>query len=149
MATYNGENYLSQQLDSLFEQTDKDWVLYVCDDGSSDSTNEILHHYADRYDNIIFVEGKGRQGAKGNFFGLLERVEADVYFFCDQDDVWLPEKVEKERKMLDEMAEKYGNDTPLAVYSDLFVVDQNLEPIHKSFWQFSGIHPERYRLLYA
>ena len=143
MATYNGEKYLSQQLDSLFAQTDKDWVLYVCDDGSADSTTDILQKYAECYDNIVIIEGKGRQGAKGNFFGMLEQVEADVFFFCDQDDVWLPEKVERERKKLGEMVEKYGNDTPLAVYSDLLVVDQNLDPLHQSFWHFSGIHPER------
>ena len=95
LATYNGERYLQEQIDSLYRQTYKDWVLYIHDDGSTDGTCGIISKNAAEHGNIVVMEHQGGHGAKDNFFGMLERVDADYYMFCDQDDVWLEDKVEK------------------------------------------------------
>ena len=93
MATYNGEQYVAEQIDSLLAQTDSDWTLYIHDDGSKDHTQEIINKYAETHDNIVVMDFPGGNGAKENFFKMMFSVDADYYMLCDQDDVWLPEKV--------------------------------------------------------
>jgi glycosyltransferase involved in cell wall biosynthesis len=92
MATYNGEKYLGEQIDSLLAQTNMDWQLYIHDDGSTDNTQAILQEYAQKHSNIHILEYESQRGAMKNFLSLLQRVEADYYMFCDQDDVWLKQK---------------------------------------------------------
>lgn len=96
LATYNGEKYLRQQLDSLLGQTYKDWVLYAHDDGSADTTLSILNAYAAKDSRVrILEDGVKGLGAAQNFMHLLKNApEADFIMFCDQDDIWLPEKIE-------------------------------------------------------
>ena len=91
MATYNGEQYVAEQIDSLLAQTDSDWTLYIHDDGSKDHTQEIISKYAETHDNIVVMDFPGGNGAKENFFKMMFSVDADYYMLCDQDDVWLPE----------------------------------------------------------
>ena len=95
LATYNGEKYLRAQLDSLYAQSYRDWKLYVNDDGSTDGTLTILQEYAQRYGNIDLQVNEHSLRSLRNFMDLLRRAEADYYIFSDQDDVWMPEKVEK------------------------------------------------------
>lgn len=142
MATYNGARYLQEQLDSLFSQTEKDWVLYVQDDGSKDATLSILEENQKEHGNleVLTAENPGR-GAKENFLNMLQRVEADYYMFCDQDDVWLPNKVETTLKRMQELANAHPG-MPVALCTDLYVVDKDLKVIAPSFWAYSGIHPE-------
>lgn len=129
LATYNGEEFLRQQIDSLMEQTVSDFTICIHDDGSTDATPDILKDYEEKYPGRFnILPGKPCGGAKANFFYLMEKVEADVYFFCDQDDVWLSDKVEKERDLLSGLG-----DAPAAVYSDMSVVDENLNFIDVSF----------------
>lgn len=96
LSTYNGEKYLAEQLDSLINQTYKNLHILIRDDGSSDSTREILSSYSKNNSNITVVEDRNI-GVKKSFFQLLEiaRNKGDYFAFCDQDDVWLPEKIEK------------------------------------------------------
>jgi rhamnosyltransferase len=96
LATYNGGQYLMEQLDSLLQQTCQEWTLYIHDDGSTDNTYDILREYSQKHSNIYVLEYESQRGAMGNFLSLLQRVEADYYMFCDQDDVWLKQKVIKE-----------------------------------------------------
>jgi len=96
MSTYNGGRYLAKQLDSLAAQTvSGDMTLYVRDDGSSDDTLSILENYKDRLP-IRFLRGKN-SGPAMSFWKLLmnEKIEADYYAFCDQDDIWDPDKIER------------------------------------------------------
>lgn len=89
MSTYNGEKYIKQQLDSIFAQKDVDIKLVVRDDGSKDSTLNILR----QYDSIILLEG-ANIGCEKSFMELLFMdIEADYYAFADQDDVWHPRKM--------------------------------------------------------
>ena len=96
LATCNGALYLPEQLDSLLAQTCRGWRLLVRDDGSSDGTREILENYRSRHpDVIMIIPGEGQNlGACGNFSCLLEQSDAPYIMFCDQDDVWLPDKIE-------------------------------------------------------
>lgn len=96
IGTYQGEAYLAAQLDSLLAQHYEHWVAYVSDDGSTDETIRVVHNYVDRYpDQFRLLEEGGGRGFVGNFLGLVcdDRVQADLYAFCDQDDVWQPEKL--------------------------------------------------------
>ena len=123
LGTYNGGRFLREQLDSLFAQTMKDFQLYIRDDGSTDDTMLIVKEYQQLHPNIVKVEDEGKNlGAKGNFERLLALTDADYYMFCDQDDVWLPDKIEVSFAKMKQMEQRYG-DIPLLVHTDLEVVD--------------------------
>lgn len=95
MSTYNGEKYLREQIDSIINQKlDVDWDLIVRDDGSSDSTKEILKEYA-KLKRLIFVAGENVGAAKGFIYLLRDYPEYDFYAFSDQDDVWNEGKLQK------------------------------------------------------
>jgi rhamnosyltransferase len=96
MATYNGERYLNEQIESLQRQTFEDWSLYIQDDGSSDQTLRIINEFAAKDHRIrLFDIGLSRQGAGMNFLSMLNVIESEYYMFCDQDDVWFPDKIDK------------------------------------------------------
>lgn len=142
MATYNGERFLSEQIDSLLSQTCQDWHLFVHDDGSSDNTLAILNSYAnDHPDKITLLDYPPQGGACKNFLSMLDRVEAPYYMFCDQDDVWLPEKI---AVSLEEMKRQKttASDKPIVIHTDLTIVDEHLQPIYDSMWRYSGIQPQ-------
>ena len=141
LATYNVKQYLCEQIESLLRQTSKDWTLYIHDDGSTDGTSELLHDYALRYQNIVVLDYESQHGAKDNFLSLLQRVDAEYYMFCDQDDVWIPEKVALSINEIKLQEKAYAN-TPLIVYTDLHVADAQLNITHPSFWKEICLHPE-------
>lgn len=133
LATYNGGKYIREQLDSLFQQSCKQFHLYVRDDGSSDDTMKIVEEFRQKYpDRITILEDSQKhRGAAKSFMYLLENVDSEYYMFCDQDDIWLPEKIEKTfARMKDETAAK---NVPVLVATDLKVVDEQLSPIKDSF----------------
>ncbi|MGT2929846.1 glycosyltransferase family 2 protein [Streptococcus dentasini] len=138
MSTYNGERFLAQQIDSILEQTFSDWTLLIRDDGSSDRTPEIIANYAQRDSRICFINAKQQEnlGVIKNFYTLLNYEEADYYFFCDQDDIWLPEKLEH---CLEE-GQRHDQHQPLLVYTDLKVVNQNLQVLHESMIRTQSGH---------
>lgn len=142
LGTYNGNLYLREQLDSLYKQTIQDFHIYIRDDGSVDETKAIIKEYAADHPNITVLDDtKGNVGTKQNFELLLSFAQADYYMFCDQDDVWLPDKTEQTLNKMHQMENQYGN-IPLLVHTDLQVVDKNLQLIHNSFWEYSNINPE-------
>ena len=128
MATYNGEKYICQQIDSILSQTCKDWELYIHDDGSTDNTIAALESYVEKYPNKIhLIDGKSTGGAKYNFFYLFGQVEAPYYMTCDQDDVWLDKKIELTYDKMLTIENKA--DVPCLVYTELRVVDSELNTI--------------------
>jgi glycosyltransferase involved in cell wall biosynthesis len=135
MASYNGEKYIARQLDSLLSQTSNDFTLYINDDCSTDSTWEIIRTYERKYPGkIIASRNTGNSGsAKHNFISMMIEKKDDYVLLCDQDDVWLPQKIEKTILELRQMEAQYGKETPLLVHSDLTVVDENLAVITPSF----------------
>lgn len=143
LSTYNGERYLAQQLDSLLAQTDTAWRLFVRDDGSKDGTVDILRSYAAAHPEQIFLSlDNDNLGACASFERLLTQYGgADYYAFCDQDDVWMPDKLavcvaEMQRQ------EQLQPGKPVVVHTDLQVVDEQLNMLSPSFWLYGGICPE-------
>lgn len=122
MSTYNGEKYLEAQLDSILNQTYKNIELWIRDDGSSDNTVKILRRYKTVYDNIQIIEGKNI-GASRSFLSLLKDAPCvNYYAFSDQDDIWLPPKIEIAVNAL----KKENDKNPLLYCSSLMVVDNNM-----------------------
>lgn len=141
LATYNGARYIREQIESIYAQTYGDWMIYVHDDGSTDGTREILAEYAKEKNNFVVLDYPSQKGAANNFFSLLERVDADYYFFADQDDVWMNEKMSVCMKRMDSIETAKG-DIPVLVCCDVMVADDDMNIISSSLWQYSGTHPE-------
>lgn len=129
LATYNGEKYIKEQIDSILNQTYKNIKLIISDDCSKDRTPEILKEYSQKDKRIILHIQEKNLGVVKNIEFLLEQVENKYYMLSDQDDVWLPEKVEKSLETL------LQKDADL-VFGDLEVVDQNLKTMYPSFGDF-------------
>ena len=143
MATYNGEKYIKNQIESILNQTYKDWILYIRDDGSKDNTKEIIKNFSNEYPNkIVFIEDEKRGlGAKSNFAELLKYSKSEYCMFCDQDDVWLDSKIDKTLLKMKESEKQYGKSTPILLHTDLLVVNDNLEVISKSFFKYQNLNP--------
>jgi glycosyltransferase involved in cell wall biosynthesis len=123
LSTYNGEKYLAEQLDSLLAQDYADVRIEIRDDGSTDSTHLILDRYADRHKNINVVRGDNL-GVAQSFFRLLDAAgDEPAYFaFCDQDDVWLANKLSRAASALSEIDAQ----TPALYFSNFELVDEQL-----------------------
>ena len=148
MTTYNGEQYLAQQVESVLAQNADDFVLYIQDDCSTDSTWDILQDFARREPKKIIISqtAKNTGGAKYNFYGLMSRVRDNYLMLCDQDDVWLPDKIEKTLTKMHEMEARYGANMPLLVHTDLIVVDAYLQEISPSFKAAMNANYDRTRM---
>lgn len=141
MATYNGEKYLKEQIESILNQTYTNWVLFVNDDQSTDSTYDILTHYSNKYPNKIIIKKNdvNSKSPKVNFMNMVKNCPEtfDFYMFSDQDDVWLENKIQVN---INEIKNKKINfNVPFLLYSDLLVVNQNLDVISNSFYNYTNI----------
>ena len=140
LSTYNGEKYLEEQLRSLQAQTGVDVSVLVRDDGSADGTVGILDRW--QADGKLSWYTSENLGPGKSFIHLLETAEEGNYYaFCDQDDVWLPDKL---RITMDKMraVELANPGKPVIVHTDMYVVDERLNVIHDSFWRSSGLRPD-------
>lgn len=128
VSTYNGQKYLSKQLDSLISQVGVDMKIIVRDDGSSDGTRQILRNYAQTYSNIQLLF-EDNCGAEESFNKLcqysLQQDLTDYYAFCDQDDVWDNDKLSIAIQSL----EKFDHLVPNLYFSNLRMVDDTLSYI--------------------
>ena len=132
LATYNGEKFLREQLDSIINQEYKLWELLVHDDGSVDNTLSILNEYQNNYPKKIKIlfDKKIFSSASKNFFHLIKNrsKEANLYCLCDQDDIWHKAKLKK-------IIEKYNlkeHKKPTLIHSDLSLIDAKGELLEKS-----------------
>jgi rhamnosyltransferase len=143
LATYNGASYLKPLLESVRRQSHSAWTLLARDDRSSDATAEILRRTAAEDRRIVLLEDDlGRLGPTANF-GLLMRHGfdrgAEYLLFADQDDVWQPDKVDGQLRLMRDRERVHGEHTPQLVYSDLRVVDARARTIHPSFLRVSRL----------
>lgn len=139
LATYNGVKFLKEQIDSLLQQSYKDFSIYIADDNSTDDTISIIKDYVLHNDNIYLLEfDKPRHSACKNFLFLLDKVESDVYLFCDQDDVWDVEHVEKLVDSYQRLSEEEKT-KPVLIHGDLSIVDENLKLLSKSGIKYMGL----------
>lgn len=126
MATYNGEKYLKDQLDSILKQIQSSDELIISDDGSNDSTRYIIQEYQKRYANIILVDGP-KCGVQKNFEHALKQANGDILFLSDQDDVWKDGKVKR-------VLREFENPQTLCVVHDCEIVDANLNSTNETFF---------------
>ena len=118
MATYNGEAFVEEQVRSIINQTYSSWRLLVHDDGSTDQTLEILRRLSNDDARIVLIEdGVSHLGVAHNFIHLIALSTAPYCMFCDQDDIWLPNKVEK---MLHAI-EPLDQTLPQALYTNAYL----------------------------
>lgn len=143
LATYNGEKYIEELLESIKKQTYQEISLLIRDDGSTDNTVDLIERSLSGWDrpwrwaSISMTTS----GVINNFTALMSDSKADYMMFADQDDYWLPEKVEKTLGEMKRLEVLHGINSPLLVHSDLEVVDQSLNRIASSFWGYTKINP--------
>lgn len=125
LSTYNGEKYLRAQIDSIFSQEGVGVQLVVRDDGSKDTTNEILHDYAKKHSNITHIQAQNR-GVEESFYDLLKYSftvsGCDYYAFCDQDDIWYNDKL---YHSIQEIKKEYS---PTLYCANQLITDSDLNP---------------------
>ena len=140
LSTYNGEKYLTEQLESLIAQQGVEVELLVRDDCSQDTTTAILDAWQNK--GLLSWYKTANLGPGKSFMELLQTAKAGSYYaFCDQDDVWMPEKL---RVTMDKMKEvELANPgKPVIIHTDMHVVDEDLNIVHDSFWRSSGLRPD-------
>ncbi len=152
LATYHGEPYLRSQLDSILNQSYRDFKIYIRDDCSLDLTRQIILEYVENYkEKIYFIKSDiPSNSAKNNFFALMsyKDFQGDYFMFCDQDDIWLPDKIEKSINKIHEIAEDDRKNIPLLIHTDLEIVNDKLEIISKSFIHYQNLDPYKNKLNY-
>ncbi|MBB6523122.1 glycosyltransferase family 2 protein [Pseudoteredinibacter isoporae] len=147
LSTYNGAQYLAEQLDSLLAQSHQNFCVYCRDDGSSDNTREIYQSYVDQHSSHF----RWLQGSDENlkpcasFASLMEqfiaqKLSADYFMFCDQDDVWLENKILESLSAI-ATCTKEDQQKPLLIHTELLVVDRNLKTIAPSLSRYQGLKP--------
>ena len=123
----------------MLDQTFQDIKIIISDDGSTDNSPKIIKTYCEKYpDKICCIEGSATGSAKQNFARLLEHCDDDYIMFCDQDDVWLPNKVEHTLGLMKQV-ENQNALIPVLVHTDLKVVSSDLNVISNSFFDFQKL----------
>ncbi|MGL5972186.1 MAG: glycosyltransferase family 2 protein [Oscillospiraceae bacterium] len=142
LATYNGEKFIEQQIKSLFSQTYQNFKIIIRDDGSTDGTIKIIESYVSKYpDKVFLVKDQFKdKNAKDNFFRLLNYSDSDYIMFCDQDDIWLDNKIEITLNEMVKICNENGIDKPVLVHTDLMVVDEWLSVLKESFFIYQGLN---------
>ncbi len=147
LATWNGGRYLPALLDSLLAQTHTEFRLLVSDDGSTDATHEVFARYRPRFGDrwILLPQRAPGGGGLRNFEYLMQASLADGQsawaLFCDQDDVWLPHKIERTLAEMRRIEGGCGTHQPCLVHTDLKVVDHNLQAMAPSFVRYQRMDP--------
>ncbi len=131
MATYNGSKYIKEQIDSILNQSYRDFRLIISDDSSSDDTAKIIKQLSKNDKRIVFFEQSINLGVVKNFEFLLEQVTSEYFMFSDQDDIWDKEKLQKS---LDTLVKEKAD----LVYTDLRIIDENKNVIGDSYWKQKG-----------
>ncbi len=127
IATYNGEKYIKDQLDSILVQLHPDDEVIISDDSSTDKTIEIIKSYNDK--RIVIYENQKFRSPIFNFENSLMHASGDYIFLSDQDDIWVPNKIEIMRKFLANFD---------LVVSDTDIIDANGNIQKKSFYRMNG-----------
>lgn len=144
MTTYNGEKYAGEQIESILSSTFQDFLLMIYDDGSTDTTMDILKSYADRYpDKIHVYRNKKNLGVTMNFLNAVCRTTTEYIMFCDQDDVWMPDKISVTLSRMRYMEGQLGKAIPVAVFTDAIVTDVELNVVHESFFRSGRLDPKK------
>lgn len=149
MATYNGEKYISEQIDSIINQSYQDWRLYISDDGSTDNTVKIVKTFVSKDERIILINTERQGGVIPNFNKALEHTRAGFIALSDQDDIWPVNRLEI---LVNEISKNNETNQPQLIFTDLTLVDEDGNTIAESFYSENSIDPlenlEGYNLLW-
>lgn len=135
LATYNGDKYLEEFLESLLKQTYNHFELLVQDDCSLDNTVKILNKYSCVFKEMKICKNNRNLGYYNNFHELLKQADGDIVFLADQDDVWIPEKIQRAIDIL------LKNDEVILYYSELDLHNQDMEPLDISLSRCLKFNP--------
>ena len=142
MSVYNGERFIEEQLLSLLNQSHENIKIIIRDDGSRDKTSTIVSDYVVRFpEKIKYFNEANNLGSSKSFLRLLDFSQADYLMFCDQDDVWYPNKVEKCLEKMKELESSCERGKPVLIFSDLTVVDVHLNVLSESLWETQKLDP--------
>lgn len=142
MASYNGEKYLGEQIDSIMSSTYQDFEIFIVDDGSQDNTMEILEQNKEKYpDKIHISQNESNMGVTLNFLNAINKTTSDYVMLCDQDDVWNKDKIARTLKKVKQMEVQFGKNIATAVFTDAYVVNDKLELIYESFFRSGRLNP--------
>ncbi len=148
LCTFNGVKYLRQQLKSIFNQTRLPDEIFICDDASTDLTVDVAKALVSESQcPIKITENKSQLGVIANYAKVISMCSGDYVALCDQDDIWLPEKLAISLEKIKQAEKLYGTNIPLLVYSDLSVIDEVGEVIAPSFMKLRRLRPEPAELL--
>lgn len=149
LATFNGGQYLAEQIDSVLQQDYAGPIrILIRDDGSTDETRALIDSYvtavlpAQRSLLLLTKENNSATGVSSNFAALIAAADAPYMALADQDDVWLPYKIRLQMARMQRAESHHGNATPLLICTDLTLVDQALHPIASSMWQHQKLNPK-------
>ncbi len=140
MCTFDGSDYLQEQLVSIAKQTHLPDELVVCDDGSTDSTLQILDEFKKNTSFPVIIHcNKKRLGATKNFEKVITLCKGEIIALCDQDDIWLPQKIKK-------IAETFKKNPGVGyIFSNALVVDEKLNSIDGTLWDYVSFTANRRR----
>ena len=139
LATYNSEIYLSEQIYSIISQDYFDWTLYIRDDGSMDSTLDIIQYFTSKYQNIkLLTDDKNHRGPMASFAWMMERVSSEYYMFCDHDDIWLPYKISLSFSRIKKLEIDHPSQAIL-IGTNLKIINKEKLIVSDSMFKYAGI----------
>jgi len=150
LPSYNGQDYLAQQIESILAQSHEHWNLWIRDDASRDDTYVLAERFARRDGRIRLDRNPEQLGLRANLNGLLRaarQTEAQYFALSDQDDLWHPHKLTRQFTALRALETQLGAERPLLVHSDLQILDASNPTRRKSFWSALRIDPGKERSL--
>ncbi len=143
LATYNGGRWITAQLDSLQAQTYTNYRVIVLDDASTDGVCEqIAAHSLTRSGRLVLHRQTNNRGAWQTFSALMQMSTAPYVFFCDQDDLWLPDKIDYCVRYAEQLLAVLGEDVPLLVHTDLRLIDCDGRVLQPSLWNYQRLDPK-------
>ena len=145
LATYNGERYIREQIDSILANTVKDISIEICDDGSADQTVKIAREYAEKHACIHVHENEKNLGYVKNFIAGIRRSRSPYLMLCDQDDIWDPDKIARTLAAMKGLEHECGNDVrrPLLIFTDAVNYDSETGKTLGSFHKNSHLNAEK------
>jgi glycosyltransferase involved in cell wall biosynthesis len=136
LTTYNGEKYVVKQLRSILSQLESDDEVIISDDDSSDRTLELIKNIEDK--RVKIFKNNKKRGIHSNVENALNQAKGDIIFLADQDDFWMPDKVQVVVNALE------NNDL---VVTDCYITDKDLNIVHESFFQQNNSQTNKWRAL--
>ncbi len=150
LSSYNGENFITDQIESILDSDYQNFRLFVFDDVSSDSTVDIVKRFEEEYPEKVFlVRNSINKGACGNFLSGVKfaarTAPADYYMFCDQDDVWLENRLSVCLENMERLEQEYSPYMPIMLFTDAVLVDSELNSMGTTFFKADRLNTKNLR----